>query len=92
MSIDYVLWQGRAWLAPIWERLGSNARVPTRLIAPKFAVGIPPISCPRALQIFHEMPLSNAVVINGAIPDALSDVIEVIESPGVFVRSNGGEA
>jgi len=38
------------------------------------------------------MPLSNAVVINGAIPDALSDVIEVIESPGVFVRSNGGEA
>ncbi|KRB49272.1 hypothetical protein ASE04_19080 [Rhizobium sp. Root708] len=84
MSIDFVEWKGRAWLAPVW-RENERTRSPTRLIAPRFAPGMPPLAGSNILQIFLEMPLTKTLLIDGLVPEHLRDLIEVIESPDVVL-------
>lgn len=89
LSIDYVNWNNRSWLTPVWlEARNGQTRQPLRLIAPKYVPGFPPQSGPATLNIFHQMPLTQHVLDQGFIPIDLAAILEVVESPSVFIRVN----
>lgn len=86
MSIDYIEWQGRAWLVPIWIEDNEGCRRPARLIGPNFCPEGPPVRGPSILQIFREMPLTSVVLVRGAASGTYSPILEIIERPNVCVR------
>jgi len=85
VTMDYVNWQNRAWLAPIWiEDIVSGRIRPLRLIAPRMAPGFTAPPGAGMLQIFQQMPLPGTVYEQGHIPDELSNMVEIVENPPVF--------
>jgi hypothetical protein len=45
-----------------------------------------PAPGPEVLQIFRDLQLTQAVLDQGFIPDNLVPLVEIVESPAVFVR------
>jgi hypothetical protein len=89
LSVDYVNWNNRCWLVPVWlEAPNGQTRQPLRLIAPKHAPGFTPPPGPEALNIFHQTPLTQHVLDQGFIPIDLAPILEIVESPPVFIRIN----
>ncbi|MDX0530757.1 hypothetical protein [Sinorhizobium medicae] len=87
MQVDYVIWQNRAWLAPVYLEAPNGQRRPLRLIAPRFAPGFVPPAGADVLNIFQRMPLSMATLEQGFIPDDMMPILHIVENPNVFVRS-----
>lgn len=91
LRVDYVNWQGRAWLAPIWlEEANGNTRRPLRLIAPRFAPGVSPPPGPDVLNIFQQMPLIQPTLDQGFVPAEMAPLLHIVENPNVFVRNGRG--
>lgn len=86
LRVEYVIWQNRAWLAPVWLQAPDGIMRPIRLIGPRFAPGIVPPPGPDVLNIFQQMPLSHATLEQGFIPEEMAPILEVIENPNVFAR------
>lgn len=86
MPVEYVIWQNRAWLAPIYLEAPNGELRPLRLIAPRFVPGFNPPPGPDVLNIFQQVPLSMATLEQGFIPAELEPVIEIVENPEVLIR------
>lgn len=85
VMMDYVNWQNRSWLAPVWiEDIASGQIRPLRLIAPKMAHGFAAPPGPEFLQMFQQMPLPESVYEQGHIPDEFANIVVVAENPPVF--------
>ncbi len=90
MRVDYVEWQNRAWIAPIWiETPDRRTRRPLRLIAPRMAPGFAAPPGPEMLQIFTQMPLPAPTLEQGHVPYDLRNLVEIVENPPVFIAVNG---
>lgn len=87
LRVDYINWQNRAWLAPIWlDAPDGKTRIPLRLIAPKYAPGFTAPPGPEVLQIFRQMPLTPHALDQGHVPADLATIVEIVENPPVFLR------
>ncbi len=87
--VDYVNWNNRSWLAPVWlEAPHGNTRQPLRLIAPRYAPGFTPPPGPEVLNLFQRVQLTQHVLEQGFVPDDLVPLVEIVESPPVFIRVN----
>lgn len=87
LNVDYVAWQGRCWLSPVYIQAPDGAVRPLRLIAPRWAPGIKPIPGAGPLEIFQQMPLTQAVLDQGYIPNDLAPLVEIVENPNVLIRN-----
>ncbi len=84
LSVEWVTYDDRAWLAPLWiVSPDGKTRRPVRLIAPRPAPGIKPIPGPEILKIFAQIPLSQALLEQGEIPPELGQLVEVLEAPDI---------
>lgn len=86
MQVDYVIWQNRAWLAPVYLESPNGQRRPLRLIAPRFAPGVVPPPGPDVLNIFRQMPLPMTTLEQGFIPAELAPILHIVENPEVLIR------
>ncbi|TLX12130.1 hypothetical protein [Rhizobium sp. MHM7A] len=85
VMMDYVIWQNRCWLVPIWlEPIAGGQIRPLRLIAPRMAAGYAAPPGPELLQTFQQMPLPESVYQQGHIPAEYANLVAVVESPPVF--------
>lgn len=87
LQVDYVFWQDRAWLSPVWLQSPDGAMRPIRLIAPRFAPGIVPPPGADVLTFFQKIPLTQPTLEQGFIPEGMANVLHIVENPNVFVRS-----
>lgn len=85
LKVDYILWQNRAWLAPLYIEHDGSIR-PLRVIAPRWAPGSDPSPNPKLLEIFQQVHLTKAVLEQGHIPPDLAPLLEIVENPNVLIR------
>lgn len=86
LQVDYVIWQNRAWLSPVYLEAFTGERRPLRLIAPRFLPGFNPPPGPDVLNIFQQVTLPMATLEQGFIPAELEPILEIVESPEVRIR------
>ncbi|TBE67441.1 hypothetical protein [Rhizobium ruizarguesonis] len=85
VTMDYVNWQNRSWLAPVWiEDIASGQIRPLRLVAPRMAPGFSAPPGPELLHTFQQMPLPESLYQQGHIPAELANLVMVVENPPVF--------
>ncbi len=87
MNVDYVFWQNRAWLSPIYIAAPNGEVRPLRLIAPKFAPGFDAPPGADVLNLFQQMHLTKAVLEQGYIPDDLAPILLIVENPNVLITN-----
>jgi hypothetical protein len=87
MSVDYVFWQNRAWLSPIYIASPDGQVRPLRLIAPRMAPGYTAPHGADFLELFQKMPLTNAVLEQGFIPDDMTQFLHIVENPNVLITN-----
>lgn len=88
LSIEWVTFEGRAWVVPQWHVSPDKQFLrPVRIIAPRFAQGIAPPAGPDILQIFGQMQLPQTLLEQGVIPPDIAPVVEVRENPELAVRN-----
>lgn len=84
-SVEWIEWDGRAWLADLWiVAPNGRSQKPLRIIAPKMAPGFPPIPGPEILAIFAKMPIPESLLESGYLPPELAPLYEVRESPDIW--------
>lgn len=89
-AIDWIEYQDRAWLVPVWiVAPDRKTQRPLRIIAPRFAPGYKPIPGMAILGHFRERPLPKALLEQGHIPPKLEQVVEVHENPDIYADTPG---
>jgi hypothetical protein len=86
--VEWVEYDGRAWLAGPWLTAhdGKSQR-PLRIIALRFAPGYEPIPGPEVLQFFERIQVPTSLLDQGYLPDQfdrLRPQIEVRENPDIY--------
>ena len=85
VTMDYVNWQNRSWLAPIWiEPVAGGQIRPLRLVAPRMAPGFSAPPGPELLHMFQRMPLPESLYQQGHIPAEFANLVVVVENPPVY--------
>lgn len=83
--VEWVEYDGRAWLAGPWLIApdGKSQR-PLRIIALRFAPGYDPIPGPAVLQFFEKIPVPTSLLDHGYLREPLKSQIEVRENPDIY--------
>ena len=84
-SIEWVEYDARAWLAPLWiVSPDGKAQRPLRIVAPRFAPGYDPLPGHEVLEIFREVRLPGSLLEQGHVPPELAPLVEVRENPDIW--------
>lgn len=85
VRVEWLQYQGRAWLAPSWAvSPDGTVMSPVRIIAPVLVAGSRPMPGPEALEFLEAGPLPARLLEHGEIPPELLRLVEVRESPEIF--------